>query len=63
MLLQENTIYNCDCIDLLREMAGGGDKSRLVHYRSTLRNWHWKDELYKKRGNKNRQSNKTRLFG
>lgn len=26
MLLQENTIYNCDCIDLLREMAGGGGK-------------------------------------
>lgn len=27
MLLQENTIYNCDCIDLLREMARGGVKA------------------------------------
>lgn len=33
MLLQENTIYNCDCIDLLREMAGRGRKTANKHVR------------------------------
>lgn len=30
-MIEPDRVYNCDCLDLMREMAAGGGKSRLAH--------------------------------
>lgn len=34
-MIEPDRVYNCDCLDLMREMAGGG-KGRLAHNRPAV---------------------------
>lgn len=35
-MIELDKVYNCDCLDLMREMAAGGGKSRLAHNRPAV---------------------------
>ena len=37
-MIELNKIYNCDCRDLMKEIIGGGEQSRLYNHRPALRN-------------------------